>query len=103
MLIDLFGDCCNHLSEILVYRSKLEKFSIMDKYKITFVCKQRPASDSGLNGFSPNKQYEGRTYNGLFEISSKWGSGVDSKIISKKLFDRYFDLIENRELVKHSA
>jgi len=75
----------------------------MDKYKIVFVCRETPNSIEGLKGFSKGEYYEGRSFNGLYEVNAKWGSGAESKLISKKLFDEYFELIENESLVKTPA
>lgn len=75
----------------------------MDRYKIVFVCKQSPQQSDGFIGFRSGEYYEGRSFNGLFEINSKWGSGSESKLISKSLFEKYFELIESDTMVKTSA
>jgi hypothetical protein len=75
----------------------------MDRFKILFVCKEMPDNREGLNGFKVGKYYEGRSYNGLFEVSIKWGSNNESKLIDQGMFKKYFQLIEQDELIKTSA
>lgn len=75
----------------------------MDRYKIRFVCSKLPDQKTGLGGFQVGESYEGRAYNGLFEISAKWGSSTDSKLISKSLFQEYFKLKEEKQYVQNSA
>lgn len=75
----------------------------MDRYRISFVCSKLPDQQTGLKGFKVGKTYEGRAFNGLFELSPKWGSGEESKLISKSLFNEYFEIIDQNELVKTSA
>lgn len=65
----------------------------MDRFKISFKCSKKPELTSGLNGFEPEKCYRGRTYNGLFEISSEWGKGKPTIVLDKKVFYRYFELV----------
>jgi hypothetical protein len=75
----------------------------MDRYRINFVCNKLPDQKTGLRGFKVGENYEGRAYNGLFELNAKWGSGTESKLISKSLFDEYFELKEENQYVKNSA
>ncbi len=75
----------------------------MDKFKIVFVCNETPTSEKGLKGFYKGESYEGRAFNGLFEVNAKWGSGTESKLINKKLFDLYFEQLEENMLVQTSA
>ncbi|MFQ3214117.1 MAG: hypothetical protein ACJAT1_001242 [Marivirga sp.] len=75
----------------------------MDRFKILFVCKEMPDHKEGLNGFKVGKQYEGRSYNGFFEVSTKWGSNHESKLINQGMFKKYFQLIEYDTLIKTSA
>lgn len=75
----------------------------MDRYRINFVCNKVPDQNTGLRGFKIGEQYEGRAFNGLFELNAKWGSGTESKLISKSLFDEYFQLRVEQQLVQTSA
>lgn len=70
----------------------------MDKFRITFKCIKIPRDLSSLEGYAADKQYTGRTYNGLFEVSTHWGSDRPTALISKQLFDQYFILLEKAEL-----
>lgn len=62
-----------------------------------------PDQKTGLSGFKIGENYEGRAFNGLFEINAKWGSGAESKLISKSLFEEYFELVQENQYVKNSA
>ena len=75
----------------------------MDRHKIVFKCKETPGIEEGIKGFKEGEYYEGRAYNGLFEINAKWGSGSESKLVGKSLFTKYFELLNNEELIKTSA
>jgi hypothetical protein len=75
----------------------------MDRYRINFVCNKLPDQKTGLKGFKVGKNYEGRAFNGLFEINSKWGSGTESKLISKSLFSEYFELLQQDQYFQTSA
>lgn len=75
----------------------------MDRYRISFKCNKLPEQHDGLLGFRVAEYYEGRAYNGLFEVSPKWGSSKESKLISKTLFEKYFELINEEQLMKTSA
>lgn len=66
----------------------------MDRFKISFKCSRQPEGNTGLFGFEPEKFYTGRAYNGLFEISSEWGKGKPTTVLEKKIFDRYFELLQ---------
>ncbi|MEQ9438563.1 MAG: hypothetical protein RIG62_05925 [Cyclobacteriaceae bacterium] len=76
------------MSEIIWQRPKQE-----DKFRICFRCSCRPDDNSGLNGFEVDKSYTGRAYNGLFEIAPDWGRGRPSILLRKRLFDRYFEIV----------
>lgn len=67
----------------------------MDKYRIIFQCHTAPESIPGLEGYEIQKQYVGRMFNGLFEISPSWGSDKQTKLIAKALFDEYFEIVKN--------
>ena len=67
----------------------------MDKYKIYYRCYKQPKPNSDLSGFIIEKIYEGRSFNGLFEVNTQWGKGKDSKLIDKSIFNQYFEIISN--------
>ncbi|MEQ8715769.1 MAG: hypothetical protein RIC80_22330 [Cyclobacteriaceae bacterium] len=54
-----------------------------------------PNGSSGLDGYTEEKEYTGRAFNGFFEVSPKWGSGHSTKLIDKGTFFKYFDLISD--------
>lgn len=66
----------------------------MDRFKISFKCSRQPEVNTGLLGFEPEKSYTGRAYNGLFEISSEWGKGKPTTVLEKKIFEKYFELLQ---------
>lgn len=66
----------------------------MDKYRIVFQCHTMPKATSGLMGYEPEKQYVGRMFNGLCEISPNWGSDLRTKLIAKPIFDQYFEIVK---------
>lgn len=68
----------------------------MDRFKISFKCSKQPEVNTGILGFEPEKNYTGRSYNGLFEISTEWGRGKPTILLDKKIFDRYFELIQEQ-------
>jgi hypothetical protein len=70
---------------------------VMDKFKISFRCSKQPNEATGLMGFEQERAYIGRTYNGLFEISTEWGSGKPTVLLDRKIFERYFELIGDRD------
>lgn len=65
----------------------------MDKFRITYQCNKIPTAILGLEGFEIQKKYVGRTFNGFFEVSPRWGSGNQTKMINKVIFQEYFELI----------
>ena len=67
------------------------------------MCKRLPEPNTGLKGFKVGQSYEGRAFNGLFEINPQWGSGQESKLISKSLFNEFLKESLHDELVKTSA
>lgn len=69
----------------------------MDKFRVRFRCITTPKPYTGLNGFEQGVIYQGRKYNGLFEVSVKWGSGAQTKIIERNLFDEFFEEITEDE------
>lgn len=66
----------------------------MDKYRIIFQCHTAPQSIQGLEGYTIEKRYVGRMFNGLYEISPEWGSDKQTKLITKTLFDKYFEVVK---------
>ena len=66
----------------------------MDKFKINFVCNKQPDDKLRMSGFKIGEIYSGRSFNGLYEISPNWGSDAPTRILSKKAFNEYFELIE---------
>jgi hypothetical protein len=75
----------------------------MDRHKITFECIAEPDSLSGLEGFVKDGVYEGRAFNGLYEVTPRWGRELESKLISKKIFERYFKELKLQELIRKPA
>ena len=75
----------------------------MDRHKIVFVCREVPEADLGIRGFVQGESYEGRAYNGLVEINPRWGNGSESKLISQKLFDLYFEVYNEQVLMQRPA
>jgi hypothetical protein len=66
----------------------------MDKFKISYKCVNTPKSDGTLLGFTSGKIYQGRAYNGLFEISSLWGNGKPTVLVNRSVFEQYFELVQ---------
>jgi hypothetical protein len=65
--------------------------------KILYKCIKTP-DGSSFQGFEKNKVYKGRTFNGLFEISEEWATHKPTYLLEKKDFDKFFQLIEQKEL-----
>ncbi|MGK7393056.1 MAG: hypothetical protein ACNS62_00740 [Candidatus Cyclobacteriaceae bacterium M3_2C_046] len=68
----------------------------MDKYRIHYKCFKQPKPNSELAGFDVEKIYTGRAFNGLFEVTPDWGSGQQTKIIEKSIFNQYFEMLRDR-------
>lgn len=70
--------------------------------RIEYICKKKP-TEARLSGFEEKKQYKGRTFNDLFEISSEWATQKPTYLIEKKVFDEYFEIVSDKEpaIVKH--
>ena len=66
----------------------------MDKFRISFICNKEPDEKLRLSGFKAGEIYLGRMFNGLYEISPKWGSDDPTRILSKKTFNEYFEIVE---------
>ncbi len=69
----------------------------MTKFKIKYLCTEEPTSQSGLDGFRKDGEYEGRNFNGMYEVCSQWGRNKASKLISKSEFVKYFELITEEQ------
>ena len=67
---------------------------IMDKFKISYICHKKPDKWIHLDGFEMGQKYWGRAFNDLFEVSPLWGSDTPTKIISRKTFASYFELVD---------
>jgi hypothetical protein len=65
----------------------------MTKFKIKYLCVEEPTTQSGLDGFRKGGIYEGRNFNGMYEVCSQWGRNKASKLISKPEFNKYFELV----------
>ena len=65
----------------------------VDKYRIKYQCNRQPQEGSLLAGFQHGETYEGRYFNGLYEVSVSWGRETPV-LISRKLFNQYFELIQ---------
>jgi hypothetical protein len=59
---------------------------------IQFVCK-KTSDDPSLSGFKENVTYQGRSFNGLYHISEKWGSSKPTIMIERKVFEMYFEIL----------
>jgi len=70
---------------------------VMTKFKIKYLCVEEPTSQSGLDGFRKGGEYEGRNFNGMYEVCSQWGRNKASKLISKTEFAKYFELISEEK------
>ncbi len=66
----------------------------MDKYRMQFVCNRKPDDKNLPGSFVIGNKYEGRTFNDLFEITPMWGSDIPSKIIPRRIFEKYFELVK---------
>lgn len=72
----------------------------MDRYKIRFKCIAEPSAQSGLRGFRKAEVYEGRSFNGLFEVHPAWGKGGGaSRMLDRKTFEAYFELLTETQAV----
>lgn len=67
---------------------------VLDRFTISFKCSNQPVEGTGLKGFKPECLYKGRTYNGLYEVSTEWGSGKPTVLLDRKVFEKYFKLAE---------
>ncbi|HAA15022.1 MAG TPA: hypothetical protein DCE41_26340 [Cytophagales bacterium] len=73
----------------------------MDRFKIKFRCFAEPSSQSGIRGFKKDQIYEGRSFNGLYEVHPAWGKGGGaSKMIDQRTFEKYFK-IEKEKVAAH--
>ena len=67
----------------------------MDRFRVEFKCNQKPDERKFFGGYVKGKNYIGRSFNGLFQISPKWGSNLPTRVIPRKIFDQYFELIHS--------
>ena len=72
----------------------------MDRFRIEYKCIKVPKPSSGLEGFEEGKSYVGRSFNGFFEVASSWGSGKQTKLISKAYFEEHFELVGVPQVVE---
>jgi hypothetical protein len=66
----------------------------MDKFRIFYVCNRQPSDKNFPGTFEIGNRYIGRTFNDLFEITPRWGSDIPTKLIPRKIFDQYFELVK---------
>ncbi|MBX9852201.1 MAG: hypothetical protein K2X86_10655 [Cytophagaceae bacterium] len=64
--------------------------------RIEYKCVKTPEG-THLKGFTKGNTYTGRSFNGLYEVSSEWASHQPSHLIDKKEFDKFFVLKEDYE------
>lgn len=64
--------------------------------KIEYKCIKTPEGNL-LKGFLKDRIYKGRSFNGLYEITTEWASHQPTYLLEKKEFERYFELVEERE------
>lgn len=62
---------------------------------IRFKCHKSPESTSSLEGFTKGNTYIGRSFNGFYQISAKWGSGMQTAMLNQQQFEQYFELEES--------
>jgi len=67
----------------------------MDRFRVEFKCNQKPDERGFFGGYEKGKNYIGRSFNGLFQISPKWGSSLPTRVIPRKIFDQYFELVHS--------
>jgi hypothetical protein len=67
----------------------------MDRYRIEYKCNKIPKPNTGLEGFTTDRLYIGRAFNGLFEVAPNWGSGRQTKLIERTVFQEYFEIVSS--------
>ncbi|AHM61216.1 hypothetical protein D770_14810 [Flammeovirgaceae bacterium 311] len=75
----------------------------MDKFRINYKCNKMPKANSGLEGFTLDRTYTGRSFNGLFEVTPQWGNGKQTKLLQRQEFEEYFEVIPVGFLHQQSA
>jgi len=65
----------------------------MDRFRIEYRCRQEPKGTLGVHSFQTNQIYNGRAYNGLYEVSANWGGDAPSQLLSLTEFNKYFELV----------
>ncbi|MDN4166788.1 hypothetical protein QWY31_14850 [Cytophagales bacterium LB-30] len=56
-----------------------------------------------MSGFEAGKVYDGRSFNGLYEVSPHWGRGGQSKLIGRGTFQEYFEIVNENVLVNQTV
>lgn len=64
--------------------------------KIEYKCVKTPEGTL-LKGFVKDRIYRGRSFNGLYEITTEWASHQPTFLVEKKDFEKYFELIHEKE------
>ena len=57
--------------------------------RIAYKCIELPQTGN-MKGFIKGKQYKGRYFNGLFEITTEWASHQPIYLLEKKVFEKFF-------------
>lgn len=65
----------------------------MNKFKIHYICNKAPDKWIHLDGFEEGVIYTGRMFNGVFEVTPNWGGDLPTKMISRKIFDSFFEMV----------
>lgn len=82
-------------SDFLLWRQRRRH----DPFKIIYECHHVPSFESQQGAFRVGEEYNGRCYNGLYQVSADWGR-EEAHHLSKREFERYFQLVkQSREVV----
>lgn len=60
---------------------------------VEFQCIKKPDMPS-LSGFEVGKTYRGRSFNGLYQISTAWGGDLPTTMVENRDFSKYFQLVQ---------
>lgn len=63
--------------------------------RIEYRCVRTPEG-THLKGFVSGRVYQGRSFNGLFEITTEWASHQPTYLVDRKDFEKYFELTEQK-------
>lgn len=74
----------------------------MDKFRIHFKCNKEPQPHSGLEGFNTDSLYTGRSFNGFYEVSPKWGNGKQTRLLKQAEFEQYFEVVQTVQRLNHA-